>query len=97
MLRKSPSLLATILGLALLPAAAHADEVYEHPGKKVWEPYAIEKTCADGRYHCRIRMVYATSQNSMVARSGSYWYRKPFQTGAGEDARRGGEPGQYGY
>ena len=95
--RNSLSLLATLMGLTLVPAAANAADPYEHAGKKIWEPYAIEKTCADGRYDCRVRMVYAKGQNSMAARPGSYWYRKPFQAASTEDTRRRQQPGQYGY
>ena len=94
---KSLPLLAALLGLALMPATANAGDAYEHAGKKVWEPYTIEKTCADGRYDCRVRMIYARGQNSMAARPGSYWYRKPFQAACREDAKCHQQPGQYGY
>jgi hypothetical protein len=97
MQRKSLSLLAALLGLALMPAAAGAADPYELDGKKIWKPYAVVKDCADGRYHCRVRMTYAPSQNSMVARPGSYWYRKPFQKGSGGDAQHPEQVGQYGY
>jgi hypothetical protein len=97
MQRKSLSLLAALLGLALLPVAASASDPYERDGKKIWKPYAVVKDCTDGRYHCRVRMAYAPSQNSMVARPGSYWYRKPFQTGSGGDGTHRQQVGQFGY
>lgn len=93
--RLSP--LAALLGLVLVPAASQAADPYELEGEKIWKPYAVVKDCADGRYDCRVRMVYAPAQNAMVAQPGSYWYRKPFQTGSEADAAQGGEVGAYGY
>lgn len=90
-------LLAALLGLALMPAAAQAAESYDLKDGKIWKPYSVVKDCTDGRYHCRARMVYAPAQNSMVARPGSYWYRKPFQTGSSGNDSHGQQVGQYGY
>jgi hypothetical protein len=91
------TLLAALLGFALMPSSAQAADPYELDGEKIWKPYAVVKDCADGRYDCRVRMVYAPAQNAMVARSGSYWYRKPFQTGSEAEEKHGGEVGAYGY
>ena len=73
--------LAGLLGLGLLATGASASDAYgtDRDGIKIWKPYVIEKTCADGLYECRVRMDYAPFQRSMVARPGSYWYQKPFQ------------------
>ena len=74
--------LAGLLGLAALTTGAVASDAYgsDRDGIKIWKPYVIEKNCTgDWYYHCRARMDYAPFQRSMVARSGSYWYQKPFQ------------------
>ena len=74
--------LLALLGLAALATGALASDPYgdnDDGYVKVWKPYVIEKNCQDGLYECRARMDYAPFQRSMVARSGSYWYQKPFQ------------------
>ncbi len=80
MFRKILTPLLGLLGLAALSSGALASDAYgsDGDGVKIWKPYVIEKNCADGRYECRTRMDYAPFQRSMVARSGSYWYQKPF-------------------
>ena len=70
-----------LLGLAVLTSGALASDPYgsnDDGYVKVWKPYVVEKNCTDGIYECRARMDYAPFQRSMVARSGSYWYQKPF-------------------
>ena len=81
MFRKILAPLLGLVGLAALSTGALASDPYgtDRDGIKIWKPYVIEKTCADGIYECTVRMDYAPFQRSMVARSGSYWYQKPFQ------------------
>lgn len=72
---------AGLLGLVALSAAALASDPYGSNDDgyiKVWKPYVIEKNCVDRFYNCKARMDYAPFQRAMVARSGSYWYQKPY-------------------
>ena len=81
MFRKILTPLLGLIGLAALSSGAVASDAYgtDGDGVKVWKPYVIEKNCTgDWFYHCKARMDYAPFQRSMVARSGSYWYQKPF-------------------
>ena len=82
MFRKILTPVLGLLGLAALSSGALASDAYgtDKDGTKIWKPYVIEKNCT-GRwyYHCKTRMDYAPFQRSMVARSGSYWYQKPYQ------------------
>ncbi|MCA3555607.1 BA14K family protein [Aestuariivirga sp.] len=80
MFRKILAPLLGLLGLAALSINASASDPYgtDKDGVKVWKPYVVEKNCADGLFECTARIDYAPFQRSMVARSGSYWYQKPF-------------------
>ena len=84
MFRKILPLLVALVGLAGLTQGAAAADFFafgrhDDDSIRVWKPYVIEKNCVDDFYHCKVRMDYAPFQRSMVARSGSYWYQKPFQ------------------
>lgn len=80
MFRKILTPVLGLLGLAALSSGALASDAYgtDQDGTKIWKPYVIEKTCADGIYECTSRMDYAPFQRAMVVRPGSYWYQKPF-------------------
>ena len=80
MFRKIVTPLAGLLGLAVLSSGALASDAYgsDQDGIKIWKPYVIEKTCANGLYDCKVRMDYAPYQRAMTARPGSYWYQTPF-------------------
>ena len=83
MFRQILTPLLGLLGLAAMATGALASDAYgvnDDGHVKVWKPYVIEKNCTgEWYYHCKARMDYAPFQRSMVARSGSYWYQKPFQ------------------
>ena len=93
MFRTIATPLLALLGLAALSTAVLASDPYgsnDDGFVKIWKPYVIEKNCTgDWYYHCRARMDYAPFQRSMVARSGSYWYQKPFQVYRYGDYERG--------
>ena len=81
MFRKMLGLSAVLLGLAGLAGPALASDPYgsaDDGYTKIWKPYVIEKNCVEDFYRCKVRMDYAPFQRAMVARSGSYWYQKPF-------------------
>ena len=83
MFRQILTPLLGLLGLAAMATGALASDAYgvkDDGYVKVWKPYVIEKNCTgEWYYHCKARLDYAPFQRSMVARSGSYWYQKPFQ------------------
>ena len=84
MSRKTLSVLAGLIGLALVAPQASAADVFafvrpDDDAIRVWKPYVVEKNCEDGFYHCSVRMDYAPHERAMVVRPGSYWYQKPFK------------------
>jgi hypothetical protein len=83
MFRQILTPLLGLLGLAALATGALASDAHgvnDDGHVKVWKPYVIEKNCTgEWYYHCKARLDYAPFQRSMVARSGSYWYQKPFE------------------